>query len=307
MQKIAGLPLAERDALRVPRFVGFPGAFDPLHHQEPPTMKLHSFALATLALLHASIALAADAVPPSPTSISGMFRVLKSDGSTVLSQAILTGGFMQQIGVKASDALVAANGRCAFNVKLEEIASASLPGTTTRLYSNDTLVANVIKLDLTAKTPKSYVTQPYFYAGRNNVKVMFNAESAAPSAVWVQVLVDGACTAAAPAAPAPAASKPEAKPPVVAAAPVKAGSTEWTPLFNAYGYSNYAVTGLKGKGFKRYDELASVNAALVAAVKTGTVERSAYTALMARWNAITNDADFKALMAKVVPGGDKRA
>ncbi len=273
-------------------------------------MNRHSFALATLVLFQASFTLAADATPPSSTSapsISGMFRVLKTDGSTVLSQAILTAGVMQQIGVKASDALVAANGRCAFNVKLDEIASATLPGTTTRLYSNDMLVANVTKLDLTAKTLKSYVTQPYLYAGRNNVKVVFNADSAAPAVAWVQVLVDGTCTAAAPAAPAPttAASKPEVKPPVVVVPPVKAGTADWNLLFNAYGHSN-AVTGLKGKGYKRYDELASVNAALAAAVKAGTIERAAYTTLMARWNAIANDADFKALMAKVVPGSDKR-
>lgn len=269
-------------------------------------MKLHPFALAALALLHTSFVLAADSPATSTPSISGMFRVLKTDGNTVLSQAILTAGVMQQIGVKASDALVAANGRCAFNVKLDEIASATLPGTTTRLYSNDTLVANVTKLDLAAKALKSYVTQPYLYAGRNNVKVVFNAESATPAVAWVQVLVDGTCTAAAPAAPAPAASKPEVKPPVATVPPVKAGTADWNALFNAYGYSNYAVTGLKGKGFKRYDELTSVNAALAAAVKAGSIERAAFTALMTRWAAITNDADFKALMAKVVPGGDKR-
>jgi hypothetical protein len=75
-------------------------------------------------------------------------------------------------------------------------------------------------------------------------------------------------------------------------------------LINAYGYSNRAVHGLKGKAYQRYDELVSVNAGLAVAVKAGTIERSAYRALMARWTFITNDADFRAVMAKVVPGVD---
>jgi hypothetical protein len=273
-------------------------------------MKRQAFAVATLSLLlQASSAFAADAVPPTAAAISAMFRVVKTDMATVLNQAILTAGVMQQIGVRASDALVAANGRCAFNVKLDEISAQTLAGTTTRLYANDTLVANVTRLDLTAKTVKSYITQPYLYAGRNNVKVVFNAESAAPSVTWVQVNVDGTCNAATAApAPAPAASKPEAKPPLVTppAPPVKPGSADWNALFNAYGYSNYAVTGLKGKGYRRYDELVSVNAALAAAVKAGSIDRTACTTLMARWSAIAGDADFKAAMTKVVPGGDKR-
>ena len=39
-------------------------------------------------------------------------------------------------------------------------------------------------------------------------------------------------------------------------------------------------------------------------VKAGTIPRAAYQALLTRWNAIANDADFKAAMAKVGPGGD---
>jgi hypothetical protein len=268
-------------------------------------MKLHPIALAAGALLHASFACAADAptkasAPASaPTtasapaaSIAGMFRVLKADGATVVAQAVLAPGVMQQINVKASDAIVAGNGRCAFNVKIDEVSSVALASTTTRLFSNDILVANVTRLDLAAKTLKSFVTQPYLFAGHNNVKLVFNAESATPSIGWVRVLVDGTCAAA------PAQAQ--------ALAPIKAGSADWNPLFNAFGYSNYAVTGLKGKGYRRYDELMSVNAVLTAVVKAGTIERAAYAMLMQRWNALANDADFKVAMAKVQPGSDRK-
>jgi len=268
-------------------------------------MKVHPFALAAFALLNAGAAAAADAPAASAAPIAGVFRLLKADGSTVVSQAIVMPGQMSQIGIRAADAIVAANGRCAFNVKIDEVSQTALASTTTRLYSNDTLVANVTKLDLAARTAKSFVTQPYLYAGHNNVKLVFNAESAAPTIAWVQVQVDGSC-AAAPAAPPAPASAPVATPKPPAPAPIKAGTADWNVLFNAYGYSNYAVNGLKGKGYRRYSELVAVNAALTAAVKAGAIERAACVALLARWNAIANDPDFKTAMAKVMPGGDRR-
>ena len=275
-------------------------------------MKLHPIVMAAFALLNLSSVHAADA-PAAPVTagtqavpIAGMFRVLKADGNTVLSQAIVAPGVMQQLGVKASDAIVAANGRCAFNVRIDEVSPVALASTSTRIYSNDTLVANVTKLDLAARTLKSFVTQPYLFAGHNNLKLVFNADSSTPSIGWVQVLVDGNCAAAPAPSTAASAAPPKPPAPVPASAPVKPGSAEWNALFTAYGYSNYAVSGLKGKGYKRYDELASVNAAMTAAVKAGTIERAALAALMARWNTITNDADFKAAMAKVVPGSDRR-
>ena len=302
----------------VTRPIGFPGAVrstpevaSDLADSEATAMKLHPIVLAAFALLNLSLAHAADkpatttpTAAPIAAPIAGMFRMLKADGTTIVSQAILAPGVMQLVGVKASDAIVAANGRCAFNVKIDEVSPLALSATTTRVYSNDMLVAQVTRLDLAAKTLKSFVTQPYLYAGRNNVKLVFNAESATPSVAWVQVLVDGTCMASPPAAPAPAASTAAPTPP--APAPIKAGSADWNKLFNAYGYSNYAVTGLKGKGYRRYDELASVNAALTAAVKAGTIERSAHAALMARWAALTNDTDFRSAMAKVVPGSDRK-
>ncbi|MDL2338621.1 MAG: hypothetical protein QFE16_12340 [Pseudomonadota bacterium] len=264
-------------------------------------MKLNPLVLAAFAFLNASAVLAADAPVTTATPILGMVRLLKADGSTVVSQAIVTPGLMQQIGVRGVDAIASANGRCAFNLKIDEVSRVALTATTTRLFSNDTLVANVTKLDLVANTVKSFVTQPYLYAGRNNVKLVFNAESTTPTIGWVQVLVDGTCGAA----PAPVAT-PKPTPPAPPSPPVKPGSADWNQLFNAYGWSNYAVHGLQGKGYIRYDELVSVNAALTVAVKAGTIERAAFLALMVRWNAINTDADFKAAMAKVVPGSDRR-
>lgn len=263
-------------------------------------MNIHTCSLAAFAFLNASAALAAEPSVTPTTPIAGMFRMLKADGSTVVSQALLAPGVMQQIGARASDAIVAANGRCAFNVKIDEVSPVTLSASTTRLYSNDTLVANVTNLDLTAGTAKSFVTQPYLYAGRNNVKLVFNAESATPTVAWVQVMVDGTCNGTV----TPTVTPPKPVTPV--SEPIKAPSADWRLLFNAYGYSNYAVHGLKGKGYRRYGELVSVNAALTAAVRAGTIERAAYRALLARWNAINNDADFRAAMAKVVPGGDHR-
>ena len=255
-------------------------------------MKFLPLLLASFATVGVSAAHSSDLVANKPASIAGMFRALKSDGSTVLAQGLLAPGFIQQIGLKGSDAIADANGRCAFNVKIDEVSQVAISGSTTRLYSNDTLVANVSKLDLPAKASKSLLTQPYLFAGQNNVKVVFNADSIAPTISWVRVFVDGACTAK-PLTPAPA--------------PVKAGSADWNSLFTAYGYSNYAVNGLKTKNYARYSELVAVNAALVAAVKAGTIERSACASLMARWNAIANDTEFKAAMGKVVPGGDHHA
>jgi hypothetical protein len=75
-------------------------------------------------------------------------------------------------------------------------------------------------------------------------------------------------------------------------------------MYNAWGYSNYAYTQLKGKGFSKYDVVVAINADLTTAVKAGSVDATTWTALMARWNALCNDADFQAAMKAVVPSGD---
>jgi len=259
----------------------------------------------------------APAAAPAPApQVNAMFRVLKADGSTVIGQALITpqgSTAMQTLNVRQVDAIAMANGRCAFNVKYDEISSAAADNTTNRLYSNDTLVAQNTGIALQAGVLRTIWTQPYLYAGTNNVKVVLNADSAHPVTEWVRVNVDGTCGAAP--APAPAASAPApaptAKPPAPAPVPapvrtISPGSGDWNNLYTAWGYSNYAVTQLKGKGYSGYDALVKVNADLGAVVAAGKVGADAYAALMARWNAIVNDAKFKAAMAALPkPTGGK--
>ncbi len=246
----------------------------------------------TLTLLLTGLAAATQAPAAEPVAQpNALFRVFKADGSTLVGQAVIAaGGGMATIHVRQADALVAANGRCAFNVKYDEVSPAALHGTTNRLYSNDTLVAQNTGIDLTPGVLRTIWTQPYLFAGANNVKVVLNADGAKPTVGWVRINVDGACQAT------PPAPKPAPAPP-----PVLPGSGDWAQLYNAWGYSNYATTQLKGKGYARYADLVTVNAALKAAVDAKKAERAAYDALMARWNAIANDPVFKALMAAVVP------
>ena len=246
--------------------------------------------LTLLAGLAAATFVHAATTSPQPNAL---FRVVKADGSTVIGQAVITnGGAVGTINVKQADALVAANGRCAFNVKYDEVAAVALKGTTNRLYSNDTLVAQNTGIDLQPAVLRTIWTQPYLYAGLNNVKVVLNADSASPTVGWVRVNVDGTCNAAA-VTPAP---KPAPVPP-----PVVPGGAAWNTLYNAWGYSNFATTQLRGKGYARYSDLVSVNADLKAAVDAKTIAQAAYDALMARWNAIANDPAFKSLMAAVLP------
>ena len=260
---------------------------------------------------------------------TGNFRFVKPDGSTVIAQAALAvgGSALAVINIDGAAAIAQGNGRCAFNVKYDEIANAAAAGTTNRLYSNDTLVAQNTKIELAANVVKSIWTQPYLFAGANNVKVVVNAEGAAPSIGWVRVNVFGKCggvttptSDGTPPASPPAASVPGAeapKPPVTAPVtppttapvtpPVTApvtfgpGSGDWNNLVTAMGYSNYGVTQLKGKGYARYDELAKLNVELVAAVAAGKIERSAYNALIVRWNSFVNDKAFREAMAAIVP------
>lgn len=256
-------------------------------------MKASTLTLLLTGLVAASAAPAAEPVAQP----SALFRVFKADGSTLVGQAVITaGGGMATINVRQADALVAANGRCAFNVKYDEVSPVALKGSTNRLYANDTLVAQNTGIDLAGGVLRTIWTQPYLYPGANNVKVVLNADGAKPTAGWVRINVDGACQAT------PPAPKVEPKPsPVPLAPPVVPGSGEWNALHNAWGYSNYAATQLKGKGYARYAELVAVNADLRAVVDAKKVERVACDALMARWNVIANDATFWKLMAAVVP------
>jgi hypothetical protein len=243
-----------------------------------------------LFLTLAAACAAAWSADPTPT-ITGLFRVVKSDGNTVLGQAVIAaaGTAMGKITVSEADALVKANGRCAFNIKYDEVSNTALTGTVNRFYSNDALVAQNTSIDLQARVARTFITQPYLVAGQNNVRVVLNATGAKPTTGWVQVNVTGTCKASV--APPP--------PPVPAVVP---GSAAWNALYNAWGYSNYGTTQLKGKGYARYADLVKLNADLTAVVNAKKVEQTAYNELMTRWNSIANDAAFKALMAKVVPG-----
>jgi hypothetical protein len=271
--------------------------------------KMKTF-LTTLAVsLLAAQATHAATAPTSPVQVNALFRVLKADGTTLLGQVLVTPGGgvpMASLTVNQSDALVAANGRCAFNVKYDEVASASVKGTVNRLYSNDTLIAQNSAIDLQAQVLRTIWTQPYLYAGQNNVRIVVNADAASPAVPgvgWVRINVVGDCKVApvtppkaATAPPAPPAPKAPPTPP-----PVTPGSAAWNALYTAWGYSNYGTTQLKNKGYAGYAALVQVNADLTAVVNAKTVSQAGYTQVMARWQAIANDLVFRAKMAAVVP------
>lgn len=278
------------------------------------------------------------AAPGTGPQITGLFRFVKANGMDVITQgAIYTGtGTMATLTMSGADAISSGAGRCAFNVKYDEISSVAALNTTNRLYANDTLIAQNTKLDLEANKLKTVWTQPYLYAGLNNVKIVINADGAKPSTGWIRVNVTGSCggvTAPAPAptpapAPAPKTEPPKttppvttppkteppktttsdpklaAKPPVVVEVKYAPGSSQWNELNTAWGYSNYAVTQLKGKGYVRYAELVQLNTYLTAVINAKTVTQVNYIELMARWNSFVNDAAFKKAMAAIVPSGD---
>jgi len=242
------------------------------------------FALSLLPLL-LTVGLAQAAEPAPGTEINALMRVMKRDGSTLIAQAPVSRNlaFIPVIRLNAADALVAANGRCAFNVKLDEVSGHALSGSVDRLYSNDTLIAQPGGINAEAGKLTTVWTQPYFYAGRNNLRVVLDADGAAPVTGWVRVEVAGTCN------------------PVPVVVWVKPGSGDWNALYNAWGYSNYGTKQLQGKGLGFYEELASINAALTAAVKAGRIERPAWEALMNRWNALLANPDFVAAMKAIVP------
>jgi hypothetical protein len=236
---------------------------------------------------------------------TGVFRIVKADGSTLIQQGSLGANVLagSVLNVSEADALVKANGRCAFNVKYDEVSAVAAAGTVNRLYSNDALIAQNSAIDLQPGAVKTVWTQPYLYAGLNNVRVVINAAGAAPSTGWLRVNVAGNCGGAAQAA-APATAPAPAPTPTPAPAPAvfKPGSGQWNTLYNAWGYSNYAVTQLKGKGYGRYAELAALNAAITAAVRAGAVAQTTYDSLIGTWNGFVTEAAFKAAIAAIVPG-----
>lgn len=246
---------------------------------------------------------------PAPVSTAaplggGLFRVVKADGATVIQQGNLQNAALEVINVSEKDAIASANGRCAFNVKYDVLSSA-LASVTNRLFSNDAAVAVNSNVALSAGVVKTVWTQPYLFAGMNNVRVVVNADSAAPITKWIRVNVDGSCGGKAASTPATTPNAPTTpvnggdtppKPPLVVIQ-FKPGSGEWNNLNNIWGYSNYGVTQLKGKGFGRYDELARLNAAVTGFINAKVVDQGAYNSLMTSWNTFVTDPAFKAAMS----------
>lgn len=273
-------------------------------------MKTRLITAAALALI-AQQGFAADA----PTAqLTGFVRIVKSDGKTVVAQAApllvtsnMTTSKLPEITVSDKDAFMSALGRCAFNLQYDEVSATAVASSTNRLYGNDTLIAQNTQVALAPKVVKTIWTQPYLVAGANNVKIVVNAESGAPSTGWVRINVAGTCgkaaaTPAPPPAPAPvAAPKPAPTPAPAPVAYIQPGSGDWNNLNTTWGYSNYAVTQLKGKGYAKYDEVVRLNAALTAAINAKKISTADYATLMAAWNALAADAAFKAAMAAIVP------
>ena len=234
----------------------------------------------------------AAAGPTGPQS-TGLFRIVKPDGATIIAQNIisLSTTTINTINVADTDAFLVSKGKCAFNVKYDEISSTVAKNTTNRLYSNDTLIAQNTKIDLVANVLKTIWTQPYLVPGMNTIRVLINAESKTPSLGLVRVYVTGRCGG-------------EVKAPVQTFAP---GTPQWSNLFMAFGYSNYGTTQLKGKRYARYDELAKLNADITTVINAKVVELLTYNSLMARWNYFVNDSAFKAAMKALgtVPTGQK--
>jgi len=286
-------------------------------------MKIQLTTLAAL-LLATQASFAAD-----PTAqLTGLVRIVKSDGKTVVAQAApllvtanMTTAKLPEITVSEKDAFIAMQGRCAFNLQYDEVSATTVASSTNRLYANDALIAQNTQIALAPKVVKTIWTQPYLVAGANNVKIVVNADSATPGTGWVRINVTGTCgKAAATPAPAPAptpapapAPKAEAPKPAPAPAPVTApapapapvvyiqpGSGDWNNLNTAWGYSNYAATQLKGKGYAKYDTVVRLNAALTSAINAKKITAGEYASLMTAWNALLNDPAFKAAMAAIV-------
>ncbi|MDR7270475.1 hypothetical protein J2X20_003133 [Pelomonas saccharophila] len=273
-------------------------------------MKFQATALSAVSAALALFAQASFAADPT-AQLTGLVRIVKSDGQTVIAQAapmlVTANGTamsaMPQITVSEKDAFISSLGRCAFNFKYDEVSATAIATSTNRIYSNDTLIAQNTQIALTPKVVKTIWTQPYLFAGANNVKVVVNVDGV-PSTGWVRINVTGTCgkPTTAP-APAPVAAPP-APAPSPAPAPVtyiQPGSGDWNNLNNAWGYSNYAVTQLKGKGYAKYDALVKLNASLTAAINAKKISTGEYASLMAAWNALLADPAFKAAMAAIVP------
>jgi hypothetical protein len=253
--------------------------------------------------------------PAAGPQAGDAFRIVKPDGATLIAQGVMGANVATgaPINVSDKDAFLVSGGKCAFNVKYDEVSSTAALGTTNRLYSNDKLIAQNTKIDLAPNVLKTIWTQPYLTPGVNNVRVVVNADAPLPSTKWVRVNVSGTCGAVAAPAPAPVTPPPVVAPPVVKPAPpapvtpppvvrFAPGSAEWNNLNNMWGYSNYAVTQLKTANYARYAELVKLNAAVTAVINAKTVDQGSYNSLITSWNTFVTEPKFASLMAAVVAG-----
>ena len=237
------------------------------------------------------------------------FRIVKPDGTTVIQQATMGTSVADPasiLNVSDKDAFLTSGGKCAFNVTYDEVSPVAVTGTTNRLFSNDALVAQNTKIDLQARVVKTVWTQPYLLPGVNNVRIVVNADSAAPSTKWVKVNVSGTCAAAAQPSEPPKPTPPATTPPKQEVKFVP-GSAEWNNLNTIWGYSNYATTQLKTADYPRYADLVKLNATITTIINAKVVSQDTYNSTITAWNTFVTDPKFKALMAAVVPQSDKPA
>lgn len=270
----------------------------------------------------ASVATAAPAaiVPVVSGPQAGtLFRIVKPDGATVIQQGNMSAvtSSLDTINVSENDAFLMSGGKCAFNVKYDEVSATAVASSTNRLFSNDTAIAVNSSIALVPNVVKTIWTQPYLFPGQNNIRVVINADGTAPSTKWIRINVAGTCGAKPPVTTTTTTTPPVTAPstssaPATSTAPVvpktapvvtfKPGSAEWNNLNVVWGYSNYATTQLKGKGYARYDELYRLNAVVTAAINAKIIEQSAYNSLMTTWNTFVTEPAFKAAMVAAVAG-----
>jgi hypothetical protein len=253
--------------------------------------------------------------PPAATGpqAATLFRVAKQDGATIIAQGNMgaTAASADLLTVSENDALSKGHGMCAFNVKYDEVSATAASGTTNRLFSNDNRpIAINSMISLTPGVIKTIWTQPYLTTGLNNVRVVINADSGAPSTKWIRINVLGACGGT----PAPTVATtttttahPTTTTTTTTTTVVKRfgpGTAEWNNLNIVYGYSNYATTQLKGKGYSRYDELVKLNTAVTGIINAKSIDQNAYNSVMTGWNTFITDPVFKSMMAAVVPASN---
>jgi hypothetical protein len=129
--------------------------------------------------------------PPAASGpqVADIFKVVKPDGTTVIQQGSMSAnaGSASVLTLLEADAIAKGAGKCGYNIKYDEISSSAAVNTTNRLFSNDKPIAINSKIDLTAGVLKTIWTQPYLFSGMNNVRVVVNADSAAPSTKWIRI------------------------------------------------------------------------------------------------------------------------